>query len=155
MQAGFGLLEAGSVRTKNTINILMKNVLDLCEYTTQLFSQTTVRYLRKHLDETHTLYAALQQKNKCTCAFRIFNLKEAKVPRNSQCFVKTLYRLWYSQSPVSDDINLEYGHGCFRLHWKTWCWPNSVARPKILVRPKNMGVAKMLDFRQITLFRLE
>ena len=28
MQAGFGLLEAGFVRVKNTTNILMKNVLD-------------------------------------------------------------------------------------------------------------------------------
>ena len=30
MQAGFGLLEAGSVRTKNTKNILLKNLLDAC-----------------------------------------------------------------------------------------------------------------------------
>ena len=28
MQAGFGLLEAGFVRVKNTTNILMKNVMD-------------------------------------------------------------------------------------------------------------------------------
>jgi len=30
MQAGFGVLEAGSVRTKNTRNILLKNLLDAC-----------------------------------------------------------------------------------------------------------------------------
>ena len=30
MQAGFALLEAGSVRAKNTKNILMKNLLDAC-----------------------------------------------------------------------------------------------------------------------------
>jgi Amt family ammonium transporter len=30
MQAGFALLEAGSVRTKNTKNILLKNTLDAC-----------------------------------------------------------------------------------------------------------------------------
>ena len=30
MLAGFGLLEAGSVRTKNTKNILLKNLLDAC-----------------------------------------------------------------------------------------------------------------------------
>ena len=30
MQAGFGLLEAGSVRTKSTKNILLKNLLDAC-----------------------------------------------------------------------------------------------------------------------------
>ena len=30
MQAGFGLLEAGAVRTKNTRNILIKNLLTTC-----------------------------------------------------------------------------------------------------------------------------
>ena len=30
MQCGFALLEAGSVRAKNTKNILLKNVLDAC-----------------------------------------------------------------------------------------------------------------------------
>merc|ERR1740139_1142286 len=30
MQAGFGVLEAGSVRVKNTRNILLKNLLDAC-----------------------------------------------------------------------------------------------------------------------------
>jgi len=30
MQAGFAFLEAGSVRAKNTTNILIKNVVDLC-----------------------------------------------------------------------------------------------------------------------------
>ncbi|NJO83786.1 MAG: hypothetical protein HC828_13965 [Blastochloris sp.] len=30
MQAGFALLESGSTRSKNTVNILMKNLLDFC-----------------------------------------------------------------------------------------------------------------------------
>ena len=30
MQAGFGMVEAGMVRTKNAANVLMKNVLDFC-----------------------------------------------------------------------------------------------------------------------------
>jgi Amt family ammonium transporter len=30
MQAGFGMVEAGLVRTKNSANVLMKNVLDFC-----------------------------------------------------------------------------------------------------------------------------
>jgi ammonia channel protein AmtB len=30
MQAGFAMLTAGSVRTKNTKNVLLKNVLDAC-----------------------------------------------------------------------------------------------------------------------------
>ena len=30
MQAGFALLESGMARTKNTVNVMMKNYMDLC-----------------------------------------------------------------------------------------------------------------------------
>ena len=30
MQAGFGLLEAGSIRAKNASNIMLKNMMDAC-----------------------------------------------------------------------------------------------------------------------------
>jgi Amt family ammonium transporter len=30
MQAGFALVESGSVRSKNTVNVLMKNYMDAC-----------------------------------------------------------------------------------------------------------------------------
>lgn len=30
MQAGFAMIESGSVRSKNTVNVLMKNYMDAC-----------------------------------------------------------------------------------------------------------------------------
>ena len=37
MQAGFGMLEAGLIRTKNTCNVLMNNFLDFCMASTAFY----------------------------------------------------------------------------------------------------------------------
>ena len=49
MQAGFALLESGLSRTKNAINVVMKNYMDLC-VGTLMFCEDSARRLKRALD---------------------------------------------------------------------------------------------------------
>ena len=56
MQAGFAFLEAGSVRSKNTTNILIKNALDSCKYKTPKNKQTN-KLKKTSLYQCHLMIA--------------------------------------------------------------------------------------------------
>ena len=63
MQLGVALYEAGSVRSKNTTNVLLKNLLDMCKYLTNGFTgaiSTTTRILHDRIKDYYKVILYIQ-----------------------------------------------------------------------------------------------